>query len=268
MNTGRIATLSFIFFFLLSLLAPILHKDFLVSAFTVSRIDEPDDDEDFEEDDLYWGIDDEWEEDDWREGEEDFDEDWLAETVVESGTVDPAWAEKPVGEPFRELLYESYTTFIIEVDGFRNDQFGPPEISVAGGKPSSPDAEDSENSIMRAELRGDAIYGNFGEAGSETFSLRVDYYCKKPGTSRIGVFFTVISGNSEVKNISFFWEKECGSGNRLGFSISQGNELVVQDGSVTERWSTPKHKEPLGVVSTIFYFKIAKNMGSQDYSNP
>jgi len=245
---------------------PPKRSSLMAEGFTVSLIDEPDEEEELATEDIYWMVDDEWD-DDFEEAEEVFDQDWFAETVVEEGEVDPSWKEKSKGEPFRELLYEAYTTFIVEIDTLLQEQFGPPNIIVANGKPSSPSAEDAENDIMRVELRGDASFGNFEETGN-TFTLRVDYYCKKPGISKLGVQFTVINNLAEIKNVSFYWEKECGSGNRLGFSITKGNEMVVQDGMVLENWASARHKEPLGSVSTTFYFKIAKNMGSQDYSDP
>ena len=62
-------------------------------------------------------------------------------------------------------------------------------------------------------------------------------------------------------------------GNREGFAITMGEvreEPVVTDGVVENPWSSSvaRHLEPLGTTSTTFYFKINRNMGSQDYSDP
>jgi len=122
---------------------------------------------------------------------------------VEDGFVDEDWANEKQTY-FTEGKHQAYTTFIVEVDPNTNEQFGPPDVSIVGAKPS-PDGEEGkktkqsvtlrrtyeqylgqETDVLRVELRGDAVFGNFEEL-LEMFSLRVDYYCKKPGREELKV---------------------------------------------------------------------------------
>jgi len=114
------------------------------------------------------------------------------------------------------------------------------------------------------------------DSDSEIF-FQMNYNCLTATTKKIYVRITVINAMDEVKNLTFYWQKTCGSGPREGFSIhvSEAPEYfddratVVENGIARAHWDFNKPEKYLSHSwDTVFLLSIEPDMGSQAYSTP